>query len=1230
MENKINNDNDIKNETQDKDNIIGIINSNKQEPVTTLIQIKNKKEKGKKYKIKFSALIEELRQNSDKEEKRNSTEFTTNLLLMSSKINKTNEISCLTLLSYINYERKNALYTYYINKKIFKYLKVQKNIESFIYIRTLYRAAFFLEKENNLFYAKKYILEAESLSKNSKIDLKSSNMLNNLKKQIDRKISDYLDLYIKKFRDIDEAENLTEEKYIKMKKIFKSIKENTYNNKNFTNNDKGEDIYLYLITKNWFTKAYNFFIDYSKVRDNWIKGNYFSVVFYQNYCYHKYFDLIEELKKYEFKYNPFPGYIDNYSLINWKDNWYDPLNEDENLILKKNLIQGKDYYLLEKKDFIFLQNFFGATNIIKRKNNCMNFIELKTIILYKKFNIKDNNFFLKIRNLQVRYNYTINDLKNKIIRCINYALEKHNNNNKNIENAMDIEENNSDNNNEELNLHFYILEKEKKDILLEICISYINYIPKYESIYLTKLSLEETDPISKLLSLYDKSKNILIIELEKSSSLFINPIKSDICSACNKDIITPYKCNVCNYSLYCSEECSNKSNMHAILDGIYLSEYLYEEFDLNSFLKKNMNDLPMLLPESQKGMVGLVNLGNTCYMNSTIQCLSNTFDLTKYFLLQNFKNDINTGNKLGSNGSITGKYYNLIKSMWCGKENKINPNQFIDGFKKLKKQFEGYRQQDAQEFLSVLLDQLHEDLNRITDKPYIELLEKQENENDLIASKRWWDLHKKREDSIIIDLFNGQLKSETICQVCGKSSITYDPFMSLCLPLPKAKKHLIIKIFCELECKYLDFQSNEKSTIMDLKQQANDFILSSESKSQIFDLEIVLLDENKSIINIISTDIKDKNYKGQTLINSLLVNRNEIIIFKKKLLNDEKNYINFYIYPIKPQEPDRNYVYYNHYIPMKYLTYPLFFQLKNDIIVEEFINIVYSRINSLNFFNRERLEHFKSKQKIEKILELNIIHGKETKKEGFFALFSMEETCKYCNEYNKFNYYCSIKNLGNINKTIKENFKSLKKPVILVATSECYDLSGEGKIYLECPLFMHQDNNNDYLEKYTDNIILKDCLEIFVKNENYQEDDSWYCSSCKKLQKSRQKLQIYKPPNYLIILLKRYDLKKTYGNNMYLGEKNNTYVIYPINNFDIREYIEGPEKNLAIYDLYGVIEHYGTLSTGHYKAICKNDNNWISYNDSIIDIVKNPVSKNAYVLFYKMKNPFANENEINE
>ena len=154
-------------------------------------------------------------------------------------------------------------------------------------------------------------------------------------------------------------------------------------------------------------------------------------------------------------------------------------------------------------------------------------------------------------------------------------------------------------------------------------------------------------------------------------------------------------------------------------------------------------------PNSRHGLTGLKNLGNTCFMNSALQCLSNCEELTKYFLLKKYKEEINKKNKYGSGGAIAKAYFELIEQLWNGDNTYLNPYAFRQIFVSFVKQFAGFCQHDSHEMLAFMLDALHEDLNRVKTKPYCELNERFENETEEEASLRWWKSHIDRENSII-------------------------------------------------------------------------------------------------------------------------------------------------------------------------------------------------------------------------------------------------------------------------------------------------------------------------------------------------------------------------------------------------------------------------------------------------------------------------------------------------
>lgn len=211
------------------------------------------------------------------------------------------------------------------------------------------------------------------------------------------------------------------------------------------------------------------------------------------------------------------------------------------------------------------------------------------------------------------------------------------------------------------------------------------------------------------------------------------------------------------------------------------------------------------------GVAGLKNLGNTCFMNSSLQCLSNTIPLTDYFLGFDFKSEINRTNFLGTKGELVTSYATLLKKLWLENNRSVDPKFFKSKLEHFAERFKGSEQHDSQEFLGVLLDGIHEDLNSVRNPPYVE--EKDcDGTNDDLDSILAWKNYLKRNKSIIVDLFQGQLRNTLTCRNenhknpdqssgCGHKSVKFEPFMYLSLPLSEETGNIndCLKLFCREE-----------------------------------------------------------------------------------------------------------------------------------------------------------------------------------------------------------------------------------------------------------------------------------------------------------------------------------------------------------------------------------------------------------------------------------------------
>ena len=1152
-----------------------------------------------KNQIKYFQLLQEFRDKEKKEIYR--SEFYCNILLMPFNIELEKKLNTLSMLTYCYQVKENCESIYSITNKFEKNIKYIKTIDPTFYLKVFCRAAFFLHKQNNYFYAYKYIRKCKDLINKINFSKEKKKTINEYFKTMKTDFEDYINNKKLYFQNKD---SFTQEVGKELVDLISAI----INDKN--NIDLDEELdndnnkYLYAINMEWIYKVKMFLEPMIlNLKDNILIDSSFD----SESVYLSYFNERDNSNKNMLICSYlYPGPINNFCITSFKDHWEDLNNIDENNFIKKDLKLNENYKLLSYKDWKLLKSIFDCTNEIRRKKSNLDLVKIKFILFDRRLQSRRDLIVLtKERNIQINKNSSIIQLKNKIMNCVNACFE-------------------SSGNKLKQDIYFYILNKEKTNILVEMVYAFGIGINMYESLYIEKLDVEDSSNLNQFFEKYNKDKHILIIELINNDKInFLVELKQMNnkykCTVCDEDINNineKYNCNMCNYSLFCSKKCANYSKSHRNLDK-ELKILIEPKFNLTDLLHTNYSSL--FQDGTSLGLAGLNNLGNTCYMNSVLQCLSKTQDLTKYFLLEKYIMEINSDNYSGYKGQISKQYYKLLYHMFNGQDNYINPENLRKIFIIKAPEFNNYSQQDAHEFLMAFMDRLHEDLNRVTIKKYQELNEKGEEETDEEASNRWWAYNKSREDSIIRDLFEGQYKSTTKCNTCQCQSINYDTFTTLSVPIPTEKMQYKIKFFTN-NYKYNIINFNAESTIEEIISKSLDYIDKNnymkylrniKIENNIFNYNSTKIPKKIMLNNILIIEFNQKhlminihkapfNNTYKELINNL--KNSEIVLYEKEICLYNENNIDVYVYPLTEIEKENQF--YMNSRHDKIISYPLIINANKDDSLKDLESLINKKLQ------RIMQDHAQNQPNT---IEICYPHFKD--KWGGFKI--QEGKCPICEKiYEKKIKYCCL--FPTIDKKMKiSEFiekKNKGRPLILFAKSLLY---AENKsLYTGMKLFFDKKNDVEIDSKTT--FTLYDSLASLNKGETLDEDNSWFCKNCKELKSAEKKTELYRAPLYLIIQIKRFKYRGKIVGAIF-GNKNDTFIEYN-ELLNLKDFIVGPNKDNYEYILYGVVNHSQFLNGGHYIAYCKNFGRWFKYNDKMVERLENPIHKDAYLLFYKRQN----------
>lgn len=551
----------------------------------------------------------------------------------------------------------------------------------------------------------------------------------------------------------------------------------------------------------------------------------------------------------------------------------------------------------------------------------------------------------------------------------------------------------------------------------------------------------------------------------------------------------------------------------------------------------------------------------------------------------------------------------MLRKLWAPGRTPIAPRPFKAKLVRFAPQFSGHNQHDSQELLAFLLDGLHEDLNRVKHKPYIKSRDADGRPDEEVADE-YWANHIARNDSIIVDVCQGQYKSTLVCPVCNKVSVTFDPFMYLSLPLqPTTNRTMTVTVFA------CDGASLPFSCTVTVPKQGRcrDLIQAlSNACSLKHNERLVLVEIRNHLIH--------RYFEDPLQLLSNIKDDDRLAAYKVPKIDKNTKYLQL-IHRRREQSSD------SHIISgWKPYGTPIVSLIScDDTVTRGDIQVI---VNCM----------------LSPLLRKGINVEQATTSETSIP----KATSDHCS-FNSDDDACAPNMMSNSVNKDTTNSKAPPMPLptlpllLVDDNNACIDLSmGEEKVVKLSPLspkiLVYIDWSQKLLEKYdthpletlpevlkygpvtkkarTEPLSLYTCLEAFLREEPLVPEDMWYCPKCKERRQASKKLDLWRLPEVLVIHLKRFSYSRS------MKHKLETFVNFPIHDFDLTNYIANKNNTRRqLYELYALTNHYGSMGSGHYTAHIKllDENRWYNFDDSHISLISEDEVNTAaaYVLFYR-------------